>query len=70
METRVKALELRAAEVEKSLSRIEGKIDTVGRDVAETKGRVNAMPSTWQLVTLVVGILGLAFVILRLAVPQ
>lgn len=52
--------------------KIEGKLDKllesmndVRVDLARVEGRVNSLPSTWQMITLVFGILGGAFLIVR-----
>lgn len=45
--------------------RIESKLDTLIKDVAEMKGRLSAMPTTWQMVALVFAILGGGWAIIR-----
>ena len=49
------------------LASIEAKLDTMASatDLARIEGRVEALPTTWQMITLVFGILGGAFLILR-----
>jgi hypothetical protein len=49
-------MEHRVAALEKGFERIEGKLDGLVKDVAELKGRVNAMPTTMQLLLFVVAI--------------
>lgn len=39
------------------------------QDVAEAKGRLNAMPSSWQLIGLIVGVFGLAFALIKVTAP-
>jgi len=53
MEARVKALETLS-------DRIDGKLDALIKDVAEIKGRVNAMPTTITLFGFVLAVLVLA----------
>jgi aspartate/methionine/tyrosine aminotransferase len=45
-------------------------LKAIRSDLAEVKGRVNAMPAAWQLITLVFGILGGAFLIVRLGLAN
>lgn len=49
-------MEPRVAALEKAFDRIDGKMDALIKDVAEIKGRINAMPSTIQLLAFVVAI--------------
>jgi len=49
-------MEVRVTRLEKQFDKIDGKLDTLVRDVAEMKGRVNAMPTTWQMVGFVVAL--------------
>jgi hypothetical protein len=58
MEPRVKALEA-------GMARIEPKIDGLVKDVAEIKGRISAMPTTWQLLGMILAIMGASFAIIR-----
>jgi hypothetical protein len=76
MEARVKLLEYQAAQTEKVLGRIESKIDRQGADIAEMKGRINAMPSSWQMTGLVfatmallIGALSVSVVLYRMMFP-
>lgn len=58
-------LEARVTRLEKQFDKLDGKVDTLVRDVAEIKGRINAMPTTWQLVGLIIAIMGASFAIIR-----
>jgi hypothetical protein len=58
MEPRVKALEA-------GMARIEPKIDGLVKDVADIKGRISAMPTTWQLLGMILAIMGASFAIIR-----
>jgi hypothetical protein len=60
MDARLKRLEEDSKEFRTILRDIQ-------KDVSEIKGRVSAMPTTWQLIGLTLGILGAAFAIVRLA---
>ena len=55
-----------------SVVRIETKLDhkASSEDLAAIKGRVDSLPTTWQMITLVFGILGGAFVIVRFGLPH
>lgn len=55
----------RVANLEKRFDRFETKLDAVVKDLAEVKGRVNAMPTSWQLLGMILAILGAAFAIIR-----
>lgn len=52
MEARVKTLEA-------GLIRIDSKLDGITRDVAEIKGRIANMPSTWQMIGITAAMLAL-----------
>ncbi len=58
MEGRVKALE-------DKYDRIDSKLDALVKDVAEMKGRMSAMPTTWQLLGMILAIMGASFAIIR-----
>lgn len=61
-------MEQRVASLEKRFDRFEAKVDALIKDVAEIKGRISAMPSTWQLVGLILAIMGASFTILRFTI--
>ena len=74
MEERLKALETKvdrlgdeAASVKALLGQLAPKIDGLVKDVAEIKGRVSAMPSSWQLIGLIIAVFGLAFAVVKFA---
>ncbi|UHD45361.1 hypothetical protein LUX29_20590 [Aureimonas altamirensis] len=58
MEARVKALE-------ETMKEVRADVKAVRLDVAEMKGRLNAMPTTWQMTGLIIGIMALSFAIIR-----
>lgn len=58
-------MEARVGRLEEDMKEIKSDLKSLLRDVAEIKGRVASLPSTWQLITLVLGIFGSAFVIVR-----
>lgn len=55
----------RIAALEKRFDRLEPKIDALVKDVAEVKGRISAMPSTWQLLGMILAIMGATFAAIR-----
>ena len=65
MEPRVKVLEYRADQSEKRMERIDNKLDRALEGIARIEGRINAMPTTWQLVGLILAVLGASFAIIR-----
>ncbi len=89
MEQRVSALEARSERIESSLQRLEvtiAKIDgtlsqmpkasdlaAIRTEVAEVKGRISNLPTTWQLVIFAIGLpiatSGLVFAISRFIKP-
>lgn len=70
MEARVKVLEDAMGEIKSDLKALRTDMTSVRVDTAEMKGRVASLPTTWQLITLVFGILGGAFIILRFGLPH
>lgn len=63
-------MEARVAKLEKSFEKIDGKLDTLIKEVAEMKGRVSAMPTTWQLIGLVLGIMAATLAVIRFGVGK
>jgi len=63
MEARIKRLEEDGKELRQDLK-------TILRDLAEIKGRVNAMPTTWQMVGFVVALALAIFTIIRITLPS
>lgn len=59
------SMEARVTSLEKRFDKFDGKLDALIKDVAEMKGRVSAMPTTWQLIALVLAIMGATFAILK-----
>lgn len=67
-------MEARVARLETDVSELKADMKAVRLDIAEIKGRVSNMPTTWQLVGLVIGMMltvfalcfGLGFALLRL----
>ncbi|HEV7258968.1 MAG TPA: hypothetical protein VGN82_14400 [Bosea sp. (in: a-proteobacteria)] len=58
-------MEARVSGIEKRLDKIDTKLDALGKDVAEVKGRISAMPTTWQLLGMILAIMGASFAIIR-----
>lgn len=58
-------MEPRIARLENDMSEVKADLKKVALDVSEMKGRLSAMPTTWQLVGLIIAIMGLSFVIIR-----
>lgn len=46
----------RVGDLEKRVDRVEGKIDLLSQDVAEIKGKLSQMPTTFQMLTWFVGV--------------
>ena len=63
-------MEARVAKLEKSFDKIDGKLDSLIKEVAEMKGRVSAMPTTWQLIGLVLGIMAATLAIVRFGIGK
>ncbi|EME67819.1 hypothetical protein H261_21591 [Paramagnetospirillum caucaseum] len=55
---RVERLEKDVAEVKSILGRMEPVLGRIQSDFGEFKGRSAAMPTTWQLITLVLAVIG------------
>ncbi|MBP7066469.1 hypothetical protein [Ferrovibrio sp.] len=64
LDARVAKLEADTKEIKDMLTRMEPVLAKINVDIAEIKGRVSAMPTTWQLIGLVIGVFAaaLAFV--------
>lgn len=58
-------MDARVSALEKRFDRFEQKLDALVKDVAEMKGRMNAMPTTWQLLGMILAIMGASFAIIR-----
>lgn len=65
MDARIKVLEYRAEQADKLFARIDSKLDALAKDVSEVKGRINAMPTTWQLLGMILAVMGASFAIIR-----
>ncbi len=65
MDARLKLLEYRAEQADKMFARIDGKLDGMAKDLSEVKGRISAMPTTWQLLGMILAIMGASFAIIR-----
>jgi hypothetical protein len=50
---------------DKRFDKVEAKVDKIGSDLAEVKGRLSAMPTTWQLLGMILAIMGASFAIVR-----
>jgi hypothetical protein len=58
-------MERRVSALEEGFKRIEPKLDTVVKDTSEIKGRLSAMPTSWQLLGMILAIMGASFAIIR-----
>lgn len=58
-------MDARVTALEKRFDRFEAKLDAVVKDLAEVKGRISAMPTTWQLLGMILAIMGASFAIIR-----
>jgi hypothetical protein len=63
-------MEPRVARLEDEMREIKSDLKAMRADLAWVKGRMEALPTTWQMITLVFGILGGAFLILRFGLPH
>lgn len=62
--------EARFDKIDAKLDRILDTVNSMRIEMAEMKGKVAALPTTWQMITLVFGILGGAFLILKYGLPH
>lgn len=62
-------MEARVKRLEDDVKEVRSDTKAIRIDLAEIRGKLSNMPSTWQMIGLMVGLLGLAFVILKLTVP-
>ena len=71
VESRMVTIESRIASLEAGLMRLDDRGRAVETDVAELKGRVSQLPSTWELISTITAsqaaLLGFTFAILRYA---
>lgn len=58
-------MEARVARLEEDMREIKTDLKALRLDSAEIKGRISQLPSTREMITLVIGVLGLAFLIVR-----
>jgi hypothetical protein len=58
-------MDARVTALEKRFDRFEQKLDGLVKDTAEMKGRISAMPTTWQLMGMILAIMGASFAIIR-----
>lgn len=58
-------MEARVKKLEDDFKDIKGDLKSLLKDVAEIKGRVSAMPTTWQLIGMVLAIMGATFAFIR-----
>lgn len=49
----------RVSKLESDVKEIKADLKLIGKDVAELKGRASAMPTTWQLLTMVLAIIAI-----------
>ena len=69
LEGKVDRLGEDTAAIKAVLGKLTDKIDGLIKDVAEAKGRLNAMPSSWQLIGLIIAVFGLAFALIKVTAP-
>lgn len=69
LEARIEKLEIRFAEFEKKLDRVESQM-AKGVDLARLEGRVSQLPTIWQIAGLILVIFGAAFTLLRFGLPH
>ncbi len=55
LEARVAVLEEIVRRIDAKLDRIEGRLDTLSAEVAELRGIVRNLPSTWAMITAIIG---------------
>ena len=69
MEARVAILEAQFKRIEALLGTIDGRLQNLAVEVAETKGRIANMPSTWAMIGTVIGgqvaLAGLLFIAIK-----
>jgi hypothetical protein len=58
-------MEARVARLEDDMREIKTDLKALRLDSAEIKGRISQLPSTKEMITLVIGVLGLAFLIVK-----
>lgn len=58
-------MEARLRRLEDDFREIRGDLKSLVKDTAEIKGRINAMPTTWQLLGMILAIMGASFAIIR-----
>ncbi len=68
MDGRIDKLERDVADIKATLARLEPTLRSVNDDIKEIKGRVAAMPSTWQLIGLTIGIFAAAAAVVRFVI--
>ena len=73
MDGRVLKLERDVGDIKETLKRLEPALTGLVSNVAEVKGKISNMPTTWQLIGLVVAIMAATFGIIhgpKLLVPS
>jgi outer membrane murein-binding lipoprotein Lpp len=58
-------MEARVARLENDMREIKADLKALRLDSAQIKGRISQLPSTKEMITLVIGVLGLAFLIVK-----
>jgi hypothetical protein len=58
LSARVERLEKDVAEIKTILGRVEPVLNAFHGEFREMRGRSNAMPSSWQLITLIIAVIG------------
>ncbi|MEJ0093341.1 MAG: hypothetical protein WDN46_07865 [Methylocella sp.] len=62
--------EAHVARLEQDFREIKDDLKAMRVDMSTVRGRIETLPTTWQLITLVFGILGGAFLILHFGLPH
>ncbi len=77
LDGRVQQVDSRVLQVDDRVERLDGRVEKLddrlrkqGEDVAELTGRVSQLPTTWQLLVGVVGIISAVFALLRFGLPH
>jgi hypothetical protein len=71
-ERRLTNVESTMARIDSTVTRLDARFDQLPKatDIAELKGRVSQLPTMWQLSGLIIAIFGLAFALVRFALPR
>ena len=62
-------MEHRVARLEADIKEVKSDLKEIRVDLAEIKGRISQLPTIWQIISLVIAILGAVFAFLRFGLP-